>query len=88
MSQQKDTEKAKAAAFLKKIRKTVRQMRLAKGISQAELAHRARLSSKYISRLEGSKTKLVNPSAICLFDLVHALDVSLEGFFNQIDPEK
>jgi transcriptional regulator with XRE-family HTH domain len=35
--------------------KTVRQLRLAKGLSQAELAKRAGLSREYVNKIEAGK---------------------------------
>jgi XRE family transcriptional regulator, regulator of sulfur utilization len=54
--------------------KTVRQIRLAKGLSQAEVAKRAGLSREYINKIEAGK---YDPPLSTINALAKALDVSV-----------
>jgi transcriptional regulator with XRE-family HTH domain len=53
--------------------KTVRQIRRAKGLSQAELAKRAGLSREYVNKIEAGK---YDPPLSTINALAKALDVS------------
>ena len=54
--------------------KTVRQIRLAKGLSQAELARRCDLSREYINKIEAGK---YDPPLSTINALAEALGVSV-----------
>lgn len=53
----------------------VQKLRLERGLSQEELAHRAAMHQTYLSGVEGGKR---NPSLLVLARLAHALGVDLE----------
>jgi transcriptional regulator with XRE-family HTH domain len=53
--------------------RNVRRIRLAKGVTQEELAERSGFSQHYISVLEAGRR---NPTIVSLFELAQALGVS------------
>lgn len=64
--------------------KVLRRRRTQAGLSQEELAHRAGLSMRYVSLLEGRKHQ---PSLGTLDALAQSLGVSLTDFIAQVDEE-
>lgn len=64
----------------------IRQQRLAKGLTIAELAEKADASDSFISRLELGAVK--NPHLLNVYSVAQALDVSLNVLFdNQTDTD-
>ncbi len=78
-----DAEKTKD--FLVKLGKTVREIRLEKGLSQSQLAEQANVSTKYVGVLEGNANRLSNPSAALLRDLCDGLGLTLAEFFARLE---
>lgn len=64
--------------------KVLRQHRTRAGLSQEELAHRAGLSMRYVSLLEGRKHQ---PSLGTLDALARSLGVSLTDFIAEIEEQ-
>lgn len=62
--------------------KTLRQQRLAKGLSQEELAHRAGVSMRYISLLESRHHQ---PSLATVRGLCSGLEMSMADFVGQVE---
>ena len=62
----------------------IRQLRIAKGLTQEELADRAELSKGFISQVERD---LTSPSIATLTDILQCLGTSLGEFFNE-EPEE
>ena len=62
----------------KQIGAAIRSLRLEKGISQEELAHRAELDRTYVSGLERG---MRNPSVKALQRITDALGTTLDVFF-------
>ena len=58
----------------------VKRLRLAAGLSQAELAHRMGVDRAYVSGLEQGQR---NPTIISLWHVAKALDVSMRSFFDE-----
>jgi transcriptional regulator with XRE-family HTH domain len=58
----------------------VKRLRLAAGLSQAELAHRMGVDRAYISGLEQGQR---NPTIISLWHVAKALGVSMRSFFDE-----
>ncbi len=65
--------------------KCLQQARLAKGLSQEQLAEIIEVDRTYISLLERGKR---NPSLMCINSLSQALDISLTEFFIRIENSK
>lgn len=61
----------------------LKALRIAKGLTQEELADRAELSKGFISQLERD---LTSPSIATLVDILQCLGTNLKDFFN--DPEE
>ena len=55
--------------------------RLRKKISQAALGEKANISMNSIQKIEGGKQ---TPSALVLYDIAKALDISIENFYKDI----
>lgn len=64
--------------------KVLRQHRTRVGLSQEELAHRAGLSMRYVSLLEGRKHQ---PSLATLDALARSLDLTLTAFIAEVDEQ-
>jgi transcriptional regulator with XRE-family HTH domain len=64
---------------LSKLGQTVRSIRLAKGLTQTELANRIGKDHPNINRLENGK---FNPSFIFLKEVAQGLEVDIREFFN------
>ena len=58
----------------------VRRLRLAAGLSQAELAHRMGVDRAYVSGLEQGQR---NPTVISLWHVAKALGVPVRSFFDE-----
>jgi transcriptional regulator with XRE-family HTH domain len=71
-------------ALLDAFAKTLRQQRLAVGLSQEELAHRAGVSMRYISLLESRRHQ---PSLATVRGLCAGLGISMTAFVNAIEAE-
>lgn len=71
------------APFLKELGRRVRERRLEKGLSQEELAGRARLSPRFVSQVESGAG---NISILRLFDLARALDARLDELVRWREP--
>ncbi len=63
----------------------IKEMRLAKNLTQEELADRCELTKGYISQLEND---LTSPSIATLVDILNALGSSLGAFFKEETAEK
>ncbi len=61
--------------FLVKIGNRIRQVRIEKGISQAELARRTFKDRQAIERIENAK---INPSIYILYQIAQALEVEVK----------
>ena len=59
--------------------KRLRELRMARGFSQEELAHRARLHVSYVGQIERG---LRNPSLVNIGKLADAVDVAIVDLFN------
>ena len=70
---------------VEEIGERIRKLRLEKGITQRELATRARLSKGYISQLEKGTTL---PSLLNLKEILDILGISLSEFFSEKSPVK
>lgn len=68
--------------ILSKFGECLRNARIAKGLSQENLAAIVNLDRTYISLLERGKR---NPSLICIASLCNALEVKLSELFNEIE---
>lgn len=68
--------------LLETFAKILRQQRLAKGLSQEELAHRAGVSMRYVSLLESRHHQ---PSLSTIRGLCAGLGVSMAEFVGQIE---
>ena len=62
----------------KRVGLNLQKLRRSKGLSQEELAHRARIHQTYLSGVEGGKR---NPSIGVLGRIVTALGVDIEELF-------
>lgn len=71
-------------ALLDAFAKVLRQQRLAKGLSQEELAHRAGVSIRYISLLESRRH---HPSLATVHGLCAGLSISMVEFVGAIEAE-
>jgi transcriptional regulator with XRE-family HTH domain len=60
--------------------KNVRRLRIAAGLSQAELAERMGVDRAYVSGLELGQR---NPTIVTLWHIAKALDVKLRPFFDE-----
>ncbi len=69
-------------ALLDAFAKTLRHQRLAKGLSQEELAHRAGVSMRYVSLLESRHHQ---PSLATMRGLCEGLEVSMADFVGQVE---
>jgi transcriptional regulator with XRE-family HTH domain len=58
----------------------LRKLRLAAGLSQAELANRMGVDRAYVSGLEQGQR---NPTVISLWHIANALDVPMRSFFDE-----
>lgn len=64
---------------------TLRSLRLARNLTQEDLADRCELSKGFISQVENN---LTSPSIATLRDLIECLGSSLKQFFSEIVPDK
>ncbi len=67
------------------IGKKIRQLRMAKALTQEELANRCDLSKGFISQVERD---LTSPSISTLVDILDSLGTNLKNFFNDEEDEK
>ena len=67
------------------IGKKIKELRVAKGLTQEELADRAELSKGFISQLERD---LTSPSIATLMDILQCLGTSIGEFFNETPEEQ
>lgn len=70
--------------LLEAFARTLRQQRLAKGLSQEELAHRAGVSMRYISLLESRHHQ---PSLATVRGLCIGLGITMAEFVQQVENE-
>ena len=63
----------------------IRELRIAKGLTQEELADRAELSKGFISQVERD---LTSPSIATLIDILQCLGTDLKDFFNDTTDEQ
>lgn len=63
----------------------VKELRIAKGLTQEELADRAELSKGFISQLERD---LTSPSIATLIDILQCLGTDLKSFFSEESDEQ
>ena len=63
----------------------LKELRIAKNLTQEELADRAELSKGFISQLERD---LTSPSISTLVDILQCLGTSLKDFFQEDDDEQ
>ncbi len=68
-----------------KIGEKIKKLRLARGLTQEELAERTDLSRSFISQLESDKT---SPSIDTLEIILRALGTDLKHFFSDFEEEK
>lgn len=68
-------KKSHHLAQRKRVADTLKRLRIRRGLSQADLATRARLHRTYVSLLERGRP---NPSLYVLVQLAQALDVSVK----------
>lgn len=68
-----------------KIGYKLKTIRIAKGLTQEELANRAELSKGFISQLERD---LTSPSISTLVDILQCLGTNLKDFFNDEEEEQ
>ena len=68
-----------------KIGEKIKKLRLARGLTQEELAERTDLSRSFISQLESDKT---SPSIDTLETILRALGTDLKHFFSDFEEEK
>ena len=64
---------------------TLRSLRLARNLTQEDLADRCELSKGFISQVENN---LTSPSIATLKDMIECLGSSLKQFFSESAPEK
>jgi transcriptional regulator with XRE-family HTH domain len=69
----------------KLVGRNVKRLRVAAGISQAELAERMGVDRAYISGLELGQR---NPTVVTLWHLRQALGVKLAAFFHEAKPRR
>ena len=62
--------------------RNLKQIRLAAGMSQAELAFAAEINRTFVSEIERG---LANPSVLTLATLCYVLEVTLSEFFSGVD---
>ena len=67
------------------IGKTIKFLRIAKGLKQSDLAERVKVSTNYISLLENDKRE---PSLSFLRELASVLDIPVSLLFLEIDMSK
>ena len=67
------------------IGKKIKELRVAKGLTQEELADRSELSKGFISQLERN---LTSPSINTLMDILQCLGTSIGEFFNEAPDEQ
>ena len=67
------------------IGKKIKELRVAKGLTQEELADRSELSKGFISQLERN---LTSPSITTLMDILQCLGTSIGEFFNEAPDEQ
>ncbi|NLL56376.1 MAG: helix-turn-helix domain-containing protein [Clostridiales bacterium] len=63
----------------------IKAIRLQRGLTQEELAHRCELTKGYISQLEN---EIASPSIATLMDILNVLGVTLQSFFTEPKKEK
>jgi transcriptional regulator with XRE-family HTH domain len=68
-----------------KIGTKIKELRVAKNLTQEELADRCELSKGFISQLE---RELTSPSIATLVDILQCLGTNLEEFFTNSEPEQ
>lgn len=68
-----------------KIGTKIKELRIAKGLTQAELADRCELSKGFISQVERD---LTSPSIATLVDILQCLGTDLPGFFSEKSEEQ
>jgi transcriptional regulator with XRE-family HTH domain len=61
-----------------RVAKNLRDIRIAKGVSQEDLAHRAKLNRNYIGMLESGKN---SPTVKTLEKIAQALEIDAADFF-------
>ena len=71
--------------FFMDIGAKIKELRVAKGLTQEELADRAELSKGFISQLERD---LTSPSIVTLVDILQCLGVSVSEFFAEDKAEQ
>ena len=69
----------------KLVGRNVRRLRIAAGLSQAELADRMGVDRGYVSGLELGQR---NPTVVTLWHIGKALDVRLRSFFDDEKPRR
>jgi transcriptional regulator with XRE-family HTH domain len=69
----------------KLVGRNVKRLRIAAGISQAELAERMGVDRAYVSGLELGQR---NPTIVTLWHLSKALSVKLQSFFHEKKPRR
>ncbi|AHM57411.1 transcriptional regulator, XRE family [Peptoclostridium acidaminophilum DSM 3953] len=67
------------------IGKKIKELRMAKSLTQEELASRCDLSKGFISQVERD---LTSPSISTLVDILESLGTNLKDFFNEYEDEK
>lgn len=67
---------------LKKVGVLIKEIRIEKGLSQRELAHRINKDQQSIQRLE---TGNINPSIFYLYEISKGLEISLKDFLIRMD---
>lgn len=67
------------------IGKKIKELRMAKSLTQEELASRCDLSKGFISQVERD---LTSPSISTLVDILESLGTNLKDFFNEYEEEK
>jgi transcriptional regulator with XRE-family HTH domain len=71
--------------MIMEIGRKLKELRIAKNLTQEELADRAELSKGFISQLERD---LTSPSIATLVDILQCLGTDLQEFFNDADEEQ
>jgi transcriptional regulator with XRE-family HTH domain len=76
-------EPSSGGELLRALGKQIRELRKARGMTLADLAHRAGMSVSFLSQVERS---ISNPSVIALHEISRALDVNISWFFANGNP--
>lgn len=72
-----------AEVFIKLVGEKIRQLRIAKGLSQEKLGELAELNSNYIGQIERGEKSI---SVYTLKKIANGLSLSMEELFKKIDP--